>query len=252
MEGGFITNQNNRFLSEIINGILPKCDNSCFLVGYFYFSGFVELYEQLRNKNLRVLVGLDIERDMYKQTLFMQLVSDFINKAVKKRIAQIQIKEVFLSENQEATLNGADEKRMWNYENVYYRSTRPIKEVAPARILWYASTDKKSSRKQAIIASSYLDEVMTDKPKILFQKNKHYGIYEWQNIYDLCNNNIENPIRALRFSGTEVFINLVKLSSIREIFIENGRPSNTFASPVRIDSNIFNQIYQAGVREKGN
>lgn len=64
MEGSFITNQNNRFLSEIINGILPKCDNSCFLVGYFYFSGFVELYEQLKNKNLRVLVGLDIERDM--------------------------------------------------------------------------------------------------------------------------------------------------------------------------------------------
>ena len=64
MEGNFITNQNNRFLSEIINGILPKCDDSCFLVGYFYFSGFVELYGQLRNKNLRVLVGLDIERDM--------------------------------------------------------------------------------------------------------------------------------------------------------------------------------------------
>lgn len=284
----------------------------------------------------------------YKQTLFMQLVSDFINKAVKKRITQIQIKEAFLSENQEATLNrmgfdkidegwikavsnmmigsyeiekvdnkfinsflierlktiegiekirllieierklfplkfsdldipcyiipikphwagqlfdpyisgatlfGADEKRMWNYENVYYRSTRPITEVAPARILWYASADKKSSRKQAIIASSYLDEVMTDKPKILFQKNKHYGIYEWKNIYDLCNNNIENPIRALRFSGTEVFISPVKLSSIREIFTANGRPSNTFASPVKIDSNIFNQIYQAGVREKGN
>lgn len=64
MEGNFITNQNNRFLSEIINGILPKCDESCFLVGYFYFSGFAELYQQLRYKNLRVLVGLDIERDM--------------------------------------------------------------------------------------------------------------------------------------------------------------------------------------------
>lgn len=64
MEGNFITNQNNRFLSEIINGILPKCDSSCFLVGYFYFSGFAELYRQLQHKNLRVLVGLDIERDM--------------------------------------------------------------------------------------------------------------------------------------------------------------------------------------------
>ena len=64
MEGSFITNQNNRFLSEIINGILPKCENSYFLIGYFYFSGFVELYEQLKNKNIRVLIGLDIERDM--------------------------------------------------------------------------------------------------------------------------------------------------------------------------------------------
>jgi ERCC4-related helicase len=64
MDGNFITNQNNRFLSEIINGIIPKCDNSYFLVGYFYFSGFVELHEQLKDKNLRVLVGLDIERDM--------------------------------------------------------------------------------------------------------------------------------------------------------------------------------------------
>ncbi len=64
MEGNFITNQNNRFLSEIINGILPKCDSSCFLVGYFYFSGFTELYQQLEHKNLRALVGLDIERDM--------------------------------------------------------------------------------------------------------------------------------------------------------------------------------------------
>ncbi|MDR0892795.1 MAG: GNAT family N-acetyltransferase [Mediterranea sp.] len=283
----------------------------------------------------------------YKQTLFMQLVSDCINKAIKNGITQIQIKEAFLSESQEATLNrmgfdkidaewiktisnlilksseieevgrfinaslierlktiddlertrllieierklfplkfsdldvpcyiipikpywagqlfdpyisgstlfGADEKRMWNYENVYYRSTRPIKEIAPARILWYASADNKLSRQQAIIASSYLDEVMTDKPKILFRKNKHYGIYEWQNIYDLCNKNIEKPIRALRFSGTEVFMNPVKLSSIRDIFIANGKPSNTFASPVKIGSNIFNQIYQAGVRGKEN
>ena len=280
-----------------------------------------------------------------KQTLFMQLVSDFISKAVKKEINQIQIKEAFLTDNQEATLNrmgfdkiddiwtkvvsnmmigcseierinsrfinysliedlktignvekirlfleierkqfplkfsdldipcyiipikpywagqlfdpyisgatlfGADEKRMWNYENVYYRSTRPITEIAPARILWYASTDKKISRKQAIIASSYLDEVMTDKPKVLFQKNKHYGIYEWQNIYDLCNKNIETPIRALRFSGTEVFINPVKLSSVREIFMANGKSPNPFASPVRINYQIFNQIYQLGIRD---
>ncbi len=63
MQNSFITNQ-DKFLSEIINGILPKCDNACFLVGYFYFSGFAEIYRKVSVKPLRVLVGLDIERDM--------------------------------------------------------------------------------------------------------------------------------------------------------------------------------------------
>lgn len=63
MQSSFITNQ-DKFLSEIINGILPKCDNACFLVGYFYFSGFAEIYRKVSAKPLRVLVGLDIERDM--------------------------------------------------------------------------------------------------------------------------------------------------------------------------------------------
>ncbi|GHV74164.1 ATP-dependent helicase [Spirochaetia bacterium] len=61
--GSLITNQ-NKFLSEIINSILPKVENASFLVGYFYFSGFAEIYKGLENKHLRVLVGLEIEQDM--------------------------------------------------------------------------------------------------------------------------------------------------------------------------------------------
>ena len=111
MKGNFITNQNNRFLSEIINGILPKCDSSCFLVGYFYFSGFAELYRQLQHKNLRVLVGLDIERDMInrirevdyhstmnftraevKQNYFASLVDLFNETESRKRHSKYSMK----------------------------------------------------------------------------------------------------------------------------------------------------------------
>ena len=60
----FITNRNGNFLSEIINSILPKTQNASFLVGYFYFSGFTEIYQGLKDKKLRVLVGLEIEQDM--------------------------------------------------------------------------------------------------------------------------------------------------------------------------------------------
>ena len=63
MDGQFITNK-ELILSDIINSILPKCDNAYFLVGYFYFSGFAELCEQLKNVNLKVLVGLEVERNI--------------------------------------------------------------------------------------------------------------------------------------------------------------------------------------------
>ena len=63
MSQNLITNQ-DKFLSEVINNILPGCDKAYFLVGYFYFSGFQEIYERLRDKHLRILVGLDIERSL--------------------------------------------------------------------------------------------------------------------------------------------------------------------------------------------
>lgn len=63
MSQNLITNQ-DKFLSEVINNILPGCDKAYFLVGYFYFSGFQEIHEQLRDKHLRILVGLDIGRSL--------------------------------------------------------------------------------------------------------------------------------------------------------------------------------------------
>lgn len=60
MSNSFITNQ-ERFLDEIIKGILPKTEGVDILVGYFYFSGYSLLSKELANKHLRILVGLDID-----------------------------------------------------------------------------------------------------------------------------------------------------------------------------------------------
>mgnify|MGYP000900398562 CR=1 FL=1 len=146
----------------------------------------------------------------------------------------------------EQTLFGAESDKLWNIENVYYRSTRPITEIAPARILWYVSNDKNISRSKSIVATSYLDEVMTGKPKILYRNNRHYGIYEWQNINELCEGNIEMDIRALKFSKTEVFDCPIRFNNIQQILKYNGRKENSFASPVRVSKEIFNQIYKLG------
>lgn len=148
-------------------------------------------------------------------------------------------------------LFGANPEKLWSFENVYYRHTKPITEKFPARILWYVSGRNKSySHTKSIIASSYLTDVMTGKPKTLFRVNKRYGIYEWKDISTLCEGNIDTDIRALKFCHTEVFDYPVNYNKIQEILNSNGRKRNTFASPVEIDETIFFQIYQLGKWKK--
>ena len=65
----FITNEGDRTLSSIINNILPnKTASLDFLVGYFYFSGIEELYKNLQDKKMRILVGLEMENDLQNLT----------------------------------------------------------------------------------------------------------------------------------------------------------------------------------------
>lgn len=106
MSSSFITNK-EKFLSDIIHGILPKTDAVDILVGYFYYSGYVELSDSLKNKQIRILVGLDVDlqitkhirevesfrnglvsRSMLKEEYYQQFVqifnhSDFLDSAEK-------------------------------------------------------------------------------------------------------------------------------------------------------------------------
>lgn len=65
----FIQNTGEQSLSKIINNLLPsKTKAMDFLVGYFYFSGMEEIYTQLEDKPMRILVGLDMDHDLLKKT----------------------------------------------------------------------------------------------------------------------------------------------------------------------------------------
>ena len=78
----FITNR-DRKLAEVINNILPSCQNLYFLVGYFYFSGFEQLHEQIQDKKLQILVGLEIERDLANRIREYELLEN-INRSRSK------------------------------------------------------------------------------------------------------------------------------------------------------------------------
>ena len=63
MSTQFITNQ-QRLLADVVNNILPSAKKLYFLVGYFYFSGFEEIYKNVKDKEIKILVGLELENDL--------------------------------------------------------------------------------------------------------------------------------------------------------------------------------------------
>lgn len=71
----FITNQ-QKLLSDVINNFLPSCDNLYFLVGYFYFSGFQELWQNLHDKKLKILIGMDAERTVFNKIREFEIIQD--------------------------------------------------------------------------------------------------------------------------------------------------------------------------------
>jgi predicted nucleic acid-binding protein/GNAT superfamily N-acetyltransferase len=146
------------------------------------------------------------------------------------------------------SLFGSKPELAWHRENIYYRNVKPVSEKCPARILWYISSESKSAtgRHMGIIACSYLDEVSTGTAKSLFQKFKNYGIYEWKDIYDAAGKDAFKEMKAIKFSDTEVFKDVITIKQIAEIFEQNGKPKNTFTSPVEVSKEIFNQIYKIG------
>ncbi|MFA5778776.1 MAG: helicase-related protein [Elusimicrobiota bacterium] len=73
MSTQFITNQ-EKLLSDVINNILPSTQRLNMLVGYFYFSGFQEIYKNIADKEVRILIGLDIEKDILNKVKEFELI----------------------------------------------------------------------------------------------------------------------------------------------------------------------------------
>ena len=70
-----VTNQ-KQFLDEIIKKILPSSKNLYFLVGYFYFSGFEQIYKSIGNKKTIIMVGLNIEKTIYNKIKEFNIIQE--------------------------------------------------------------------------------------------------------------------------------------------------------------------------------
>ena len=58
-----ITSRNyDKEVLKIINNIIPGCKNIYIRVGYFYFSGFSLIANSLKDKNIKILVGMEADK----------------------------------------------------------------------------------------------------------------------------------------------------------------------------------------------
>lgn len=80
----FITNRGEDTLSKAIDKIFTTPMQSLdFLVGYFYFSGMEQIYENIEDTNMRILVGLDMDKELQNTTYDFDL---FVKKKKSSRL----------------------------------------------------------------------------------------------------------------------------------------------------------------------
>jgi len=151
----------------------------------------------------------------------------------------------------EQDIFGSKPSLMFNVENVYYRSAYPGILSAPGRILWYVSKSGTYQKTMSIRACSRLDEVVKDTPKSLFSRFQGLGIYQWKDVYETADRDLNKKIMAFRFSNTEVFKKPVDLNMLKEIWMtEDGKKFQAPQSPLPISNQRFFQIYRLGMENR--
>lgn len=93
MQGGIIDNH-TRFLGDEIKKIAPHCKSIDIGVGYFFFSGFEEIKDIIKDIPIRILVGLEVDPKLINElgkrfqdgTSFRSSLSDFNSATRSEKI----------------------------------------------------------------------------------------------------------------------------------------------------------------------
>lgn len=188
------------------------------------------------------LLTMEVERILWPLKVAGASVPTFL-VPIQPRWAR----ELFDRELAAGTLFGANPILALNAENVYYRAARPAVVTAPARVLWYVSSDDASPGSKSVRACSRIDEVVVGRPKDLFSRFRRLGVYEWSDVFGLAKGNLDAEIMSFRFSGTELFSNPVAWDQLQQVLVEFTGKGSPIASPVAIPEACFFRLYQQGV-----
>jgi hypothetical protein len=130
-------------------------------------------------------------------------------------------------------------------EHVYYRAPLPRGESAPARILWYASSDD-TMKVSAVFACSRLEQCVTDDAERLYRQFKHLGVYRRKDVMETAAK-YAGQAMALRFSDTALFPSTVPHRRLVELAARHEQKVNV-QSVSKISPDLFRALYEEGHR----
>ncbi|HRI72574.1 MAG TPA: hypothetical protein PK156_50405, partial [Polyangium sp.] len=130
-------------------------------------------------------------------------------------------------------------------ENAYYRSAKSRILTAPARVLWYVSTNKAGAK--ALRANSYVDEVVVDGPKEVFRRFRRLGVYSWDDVRNTAAKDPSNQVMGFQFSKTELFRNPVEWPLLQETLLKHLGKNNPLVGPVEVPEDCFLELYRLGM-----
>ncbi|MEH2212228.1 GNAT family N-acetyltransferase [Nostoc sp.] len=205
----------------------------------------IQIADSLNTNNLTtdVQVSANIERFLFPGKIIDAEIPNFIIP-IKPRWAQ----DLFDSNLARQTLFGSKIELAFNREAVYYRSVRNSRGLkAPCRIIWYVSQGDYNSYCgiSSVRACSFLDEIIIDQPKNLYQRFQRLGVYKLTDIMNVSQDKDGN-IMAIRFSNTELFKYPINLKQVQKII----NKKESFQSACKITNDFFKKLYNLGYTNK--
>jgi predicted GNAT family acetyltransferase/predicted nucleic acid-binding protein len=186
---------------------------------------------------------LEVERSLWPAKITDLDIPNFV-VSIRPQYAM----HLFDSNLAKQDIFGGEKSLIWNVENVYYRASHPQVLSAPARVLWYVSQgDGNYQGTMSIRACSYIDEIVIDKPKSLYNQFKRLGVYEWKEVFEAAHQNLDQDMMAFRFSHTEIFNKPIFRELLNTIWKEEKGKEFNILAPIPISNQLFFRLYQMGV-----
>jgi GNAT superfamily N-acetyltransferase len=205
-----------------------------------FFDDVVEIFKKAYTSgNLKKI--LEIERFLWPAKIIDIDIPHFVVSIYPEYAMHL-----FDAEIASQDIVGAEQRLIWNVENVYYLHPRKMLS-APARVLWYVGQGSGNYQgTMSIRACSYIDEVIIGKPKDLYSRFKRLGVYEWKAVFKIAKNDINQEIMAFRFSRTETFKSPIHREELDRIWQEENGKNFHIQAPISITSQLFFKIYKIG------